>query len=52
MLPSVRADLLIRLGRIEEAKRELEQAALLARNERERIMLEDRARQLDSNLPN
>lgn len=52
MLPSVRADLLIRLGRIEEAQRELARAASLANNSRERKMLEDRLRQLDGHVSN
>ena len=43
-LPSVRADLLARLGRREEARAEFEHAASLARNERERELLLQRAR--------
>ncbi len=42
-LPSARADLLARLGRYAEARAELEQAASLARNARERRLLLDRA---------
>ncbi len=42
LLPSVRADLLIKLGRRDEAKAELEKAASLARNEREKKLLLDR----------
>jgi RNA polymerase sigma factor (sigma-70 family) len=43
-LPSVRADLLAKLGRREEARAEFERAAALARNERERELLRERAR--------
>jgi RNA polymerase sigma factor (sigma-70 family) len=46
-LPSVRADLLTRLGRYGEAREELERAASLARNDRERALLLDRAEGLD-----
>ncbi|WP_298830960.1 RNA polymerase sigma factor [uncultured Piscinibacter sp.] len=45
-LPSVRADLLARLGRTGEAKVEFERAAGLARNLRERELLRERARSL------
>ncbi|MBG0853119.1 sigma-70 family RNA polymerase sigma factor [Streptomyces spinoverrucosus] len=45
LLPSVRGDLLTRLGRTAEARAEFERAAALARNEREREMLEERARE-------
>jgi len=43
LLPSVRADLLLRLGRADEARAELERAAALTQNERERQLLLDRA---------
>ncbi len=43
LLPSVRGDLLGKLGRFEEARAELERAAALTRNERERKLLLDRA---------
>ncbi|WP_408996839.1 RNA polymerase sigma factor [Streptomyces ipomoeae] len=43
LLPSVRGDLLQRLGRTTEARAEFERAAALARNERERGMLRERA---------
>ncbi|GGO98482.1 RNA polymerase sigma factor [Wenjunlia tyrosinilytica] len=43
LLPSVRGDLLARLGRYEEAREEFERAASLTRNERERALLLDRA---------
>ena len=46
LLPSVRADLLIRLGRKEEAGAELARAAGLTRNARERELLLRRARAL------
>jgi RNA polymerase sigma factor (sigma-70 family) len=42
-LPSVRADLLARLGRTDEARTEFQRAASLARNARERAVLLDRA---------
>ncbi len=44
LLPSVRGDLLKKLDRIEEARAEFERAASLTRNERERVLLLDRAR--------
>ncbi|MFJ7064468.1 RNA polymerase sigma factor [Streptomyces sp. NPDC101115] len=44
LLPSVRGDLLVRLGRAEEARAEFERAAELTRNERERALLRERAR--------
>jgi predicted RNA polymerase sigma factor len=43
LLPSVRGDLLARLGRIAEAQAEFERAAALTRNERERELLLGRA---------
>ena len=43
LLPSVRADLLIKLGRLDEARAELQRAASLTRNARERTMLLARA---------
>ncbi len=43
-LPSVRGDLLAKLGRTEEAREEFERAASLARNVRERELLVERAR--------
>jgi RNA polymerase sigma factor (sigma-70 family) len=43
LLPAVRGDLLLRLGRNEEARAELERAASLTRNERERALLLERA---------
>ncbi len=44
LLPSVRGDLLARLGRLDEARLEFERAAALTRNSRERVLLLDRAR--------
>ena len=44
LLPSVRGDLLRKLGRFEEARAEFERAASLTRNARERELLTDRAR--------
>lgn len=46
LLPAVRADLLARLGRYDEARAELVRAALLTRNNRERALLLDRAETL------
>jgi RNA polymerase sigma-70 factor (ECF subfamily) len=43
LLPSVRGDLLRKLGRLDEARAEFERAAGLTRNERERKLLLDRA---------
>jgi RNA polymerase sigma-70 factor (ECF subfamily) len=48
LLPTVRADLLAKLGRAEEARLELERAASLTRNSRERQLLLERARRLGS----
>ncbi|MGW5193660.1 RNA polymerase sigma factor [Kribbella sp. NPDC004138] len=43
LLPSVRGDLLFKLGRLDEARVEFEKAAALTRNERERKLLLERA---------
>ena len=43
LLPSVRGDLLEKLGRLDEAHAELERAASLTRNERQRALLLERA---------
>ncbi|HZD05384.1 MAG TPA: RNA polymerase sigma factor [Longimicrobiales bacterium] len=43
LLPTVRGDLLVKLGRPEEARAEFERAASLTRNERERALLLERA---------
>ncbi|HZU11856.1 MAG TPA: RNA polymerase sigma factor [Chloroflexota bacterium] len=43
LLPSVRGDLLVKLGRLDEARDEFERAAALTQNARERTLLRDRA---------
>jgi predicted RNA polymerase sigma factor len=43
LLPSVRGDLLAKLGRHEEAAAEFERAAALTRNDREKALLTARA---------
>lgn len=43
LLPAVRADLLVKLGRYDEARVEFERAASLTQNSRERTLLLDRA---------
>jgi RNA polymerase sigma-70 factor (ECF subfamily) len=45
LLPSVRGDLLAKVGRLDEARAEFERAASLTRNARERDLLLERARQ-------
>jgi RNA polymerase sigma factor (sigma-70 family) len=45
-LPAVRADLLVKLGRIDEARQEFTRAASLTRNGRERDLLQERADRL------
>ena len=45
LLPSVRGDLLAKLGRFDEASAEFERAATLTRNTRERDLLLGRARE-------
>jgi predicted RNA polymerase sigma factor len=47
LLPSVRGDLLAKLGRNEEARAEFERAAAMTKNARERALLEGRARAMD-----
>jgi predicted RNA polymerase sigma factor len=44
LLPSVRGDLLKKLGRFDEARAEFERAAALTRNAREVELLNERAR--------
>ena len=44
LLPSVRGDLLAKLGRADEARKEFERAALMAQNARERKLLMARAK--------
>ena len=51
LLPSVRGDLLQRLGRGAEARAEFERAATLTRNARERALLLDRATACDDPSP-
>jgi predicted RNA polymerase sigma factor len=46
-LPSVRGDLLLKLGRVDEARAEFERAASMTRNARERELLLERARGLE-----
>jgi len=48
LLPAVRADFLTKLGRIEEARAELQRAAGITRNARERKLLLERAAALVS----
>jgi RNA polymerase sigma factor (sigma-70 family) len=43
LLPAVRGDLLVKLGRFDEARAEFERAASLTRNSRERTLLLERA---------
>jgi RNA polymerase sigma-70 factor (ECF subfamily) len=50
LLPSVRGDFLAKLGRLDEARREFEQAASLTRNARERKLLLERAQACADNL--
>lgn len=45
LLPSVKGDLLLKLGRSDEARAEFERAASLTRNERERVFLLKRAKE-------
>jgi predicted RNA polymerase sigma factor len=49
LLPSVRGDLLKKLGRLEEAREEFSRAASLTRNARERELLLDRAQACTGN---
>ena len=51
LLPSVRGDLLAKLGRHDEARPEFERAASLTRNARERELLLERARASESKRP-
>ena len=46
LLPTVRADLLLKLGRKDEARADLERAAFLAKNARERALLLARAKRV------
>jgi predicted RNA polymerase sigma factor len=52
LLPTVRGDLLARLGRFDEARAQFERAAGMTRNGRERELLLERARECDeSTMP-
>jgi RNA polymerase sigma-70 factor, ECF subfamily len=51
LLPSVRGDLLKKLGRLDEARTEFERAAALTRNARERQLLLARARACSAIAP-
>ena len=51
LLPSVRADFLRKLGRLDEARAEFERAASLARNSRERDLLRSRAKDCGASRP-
>ena len=48
LLPSVRGDLLAKLGRTDDARKDFERAALLAQNARERELLLSRAKACDT----
>jgi RNA polymerase sigma factor (sigma-70 family) len=50
LLPSVRGDLLYRLGRFNAAREAFLQAASMTRNEREKTLLEDRAKTCSDHL--
>ncbi len=52
LLPSVRGDLLMKLGRLTEAKPEFEHAASLTRNARERELLLERSRKASAGTTN
>jgi predicted RNA polymerase sigma factor len=52
LLPSVRGDLLEKLGRLSEAKSEFDRAASLTRNARERDLLLDRSRKAEAAAKN
>jgi RNA polymerase sigma-70 factor, ECF subfamily len=47
LLPTVRGDFLVKLGRVDEARMEFERAAALTRNARERELLLERARKCE-----
>jgi predicted RNA polymerase sigma factor len=51
LLPAVRGDFLAKLGRLDEARAELERAASLTRNDRERALLRERARACGGGSP-
>ncbi|MNG25571.1 hypothetical protein D3C84_1104510 [compost metagenome] len=51
LLPSVRGDLLVKLGRFAEAREQFEHAASLTRNAREQTLLLSRAAECGSEAP-
>ena len=51
LLPSVRGDLLLKVGRADEARAEFERAAAMTRNARERELLLERARAASTVAP-
>ena len=51
LLPAVRADILKRLGRFDEARNEFQRAASLAQNSRERTLLLSRAASCETSVP-
>jgi RNA polymerase sigma-70 factor, ECF subfamily len=51
LLPSVRGDLLAKLGRLDEARAEFERAAAMTRNVRERTLLLERAARCADDVP-
>lgn len=51
LLPAVRGDLLLKLGRIEEARFEMERAASMTGNARERALLEARVQAMRTKVP-
>ena len=51
LLPSVRGDLLHKLGRFAEARNAFELASMLARNKRERALLQRRATEAGGGAP-
>jgi len=52
LLPSVRGDLLLKVGRASEARAEFERAATMTHNARERALLLERARSAGTAAPN
>ena len=51
LLPAVRGDLLLKLGRIEDARFEIERAASMTGNARERALLEARVQAMRTKVP-
>lgn len=52
LLPSVRGDLLAKLGRFDEARKEFERAASMTLNDREKVLLLKRVSECESELSN